>query len=208
MGSDSWGQGFVIFLSTKKNDNMKLGQFISEFIEPNSIIRLLYSVPGGHVTVLDDWNCVSMEHDVLNKRGKNRHYIDNEVIGVTDIMVHGHHPEAINIVIEKLDKQPFVLTESRDELIDELREIDVKIRGFIEKNSVPMTEEEISSQPMREFSSHGFVLHPGVKFALTKENAEEYKNLTIMKAAICRAISDFNVAQRCIQNTIGQDGRD
>ena len=87
---------------------MKLGKFIEEFIEPNSLIRLVYKEVGGHKIVLNDWNDVSMEWQILKGKGKNRHYIDNEVIGIASILVDGHYSEAINICIEKLENQPFV----------------------------------------------------------------------------------------------------
>lgn len=90
---------------------MKLGEFITQFSH-NNIIRLVYKDKGGHKLVLDDWNDVSMDHQVLNGKGKNRHYIDNEVLGLAGICfpsAQGHHyPEAINIVIEELENQPFI----------------------------------------------------------------------------------------------------
>jgi len=87
---------------------MKLGEFIEKFIEQNSLIRLVYKEKTGHKIVLNDWNDVSMEHEILKGTGKNRHFINNEVIGITDIVVNGHYSEAINIVIEKLENQPYV----------------------------------------------------------------------------------------------------
>ena len=87
---------------------MKLGEFIKNFVEPNSLIRLVYRTKGGHEIVLDSWDDVSMEHEILNGKGKNRHYINNEVLGVACIGGMKHYSESINIVIEKLDFQPFV----------------------------------------------------------------------------------------------------
>ena len=96
---------------------MKLGEFIKQFSH-NNIIRLVYKDKGGHKLVLDDWNDVSMDHQVLNGKGKNRHYINNEVVCLASICLRpelGHrYPEAINIVIEKLEKQPYI-----EEVIDE-----------------------------------------------------------------------------------------
>jgi hypothetical protein len=62
---------------------------------------------------LDDWNDVSMDHEIVNGKGKNRHYINNEVLGLTTIYFGynkegTHYPEALNIVIEKLENQPFI----------------------------------------------------------------------------------------------------
>lgn len=87
---------------------MKLGKFIETFIEPNSIIRLVYKTLGGYQLVLDNWDDVSMEWEVTKCRGKNRHYIDNNVIGVTSIATSGNYKEAINIVIEKKLNQVFL----------------------------------------------------------------------------------------------------
>ena len=90
---------------------MKLGEFIKQFSH-NNIVRLVYKNPGGHKLVLDDWNDVSMDHSIINGVGKNRHYINNEVLGLAGICFpsgEGHHyPEAINIVIEELENQPFI----------------------------------------------------------------------------------------------------
>jgi len=87
---------------------MKLGTFIETFIEKNSLIRLLYKVKGGHEIILDSWDDVSMEHRVLDGKGKFRHYIDNEVIEICSILVDGPYSEAINICIEKLEDQPYI----------------------------------------------------------------------------------------------------
>ena len=98
---------------------MKLGEFIKQFSH-NNIVRLVYKNKGGHRVVLDDWSDVSMDHEILNGKGKNRHYIDNEVLGLAGIHFppdQGHHyPEAINIVIEELENQPFI-EEVKDEQI-------------------------------------------------------------------------------------------
>lgn len=105
---------------------MKLGEFIKNFSH-NNIVRLHHKIKGGNQLVLEDWNDVSMDHEILNGKGKNRHYINNEVLGLSAIYLtpgRGHHyPEAINIVIEKLENQPYIeetpyetefYTESRD----------------------------------------------------------------------------------------------
>jgi hypothetical protein len=86
---------------------MKLGEFIKQFSH-NNIIRLVYKIPGGHEVVLDIWNDVSMDHQVLRQKGRFRHYIDNEVLGLAGIGTEGSYPEAINIVIERLEDQPFL----------------------------------------------------------------------------------------------------
>ena len=96
---------------------MKLGEFIKNFSH-NNIVRLHHKIKGGNQLVLEDWNDVSMDHEIVNGKGKNRHYINNEVLGLTSIYLipeRGHHyPDAINIVIEKLENQPYI-----EEVIDE-----------------------------------------------------------------------------------------
>ena len=91
---------------------MKLGEFIEKFSH-NNLIRLLYTNKGGHEIVLETWNDVSMDWEVNKAKGKNRHYVNNEVLGLASIGTK-HHQEAINIVIERLDNQPFI-----EEVIEE-----------------------------------------------------------------------------------------
>jgi len=90
---------------------MKLGEFIKNFSH-NNMIRLHYKIKEGQELILKDWNDVSMDHEVLRGKGKNRHYIDNEVLGLVGVDFSAskgmHYGEAINIVIEKLENQPFV----------------------------------------------------------------------------------------------------
>ena len=82
---------------------MKLKEFIKTFVEPNTMIRLLFKNKSGHEIVGQDWNDVCMEWELLRGKGNFRHYINNNVIGVTDILVKGPYAEAINIVIEQKD---------------------------------------------------------------------------------------------------------
>jgi hypothetical protein len=90
---------------------MKLGEFIEKFSH-NNIVRLVHKEKGGHKLVLEDWNDVSMDHEITRGKGKNRHYINNEVLGLATICFQpgqGHHyPEALNIVIEELENQPTI----------------------------------------------------------------------------------------------------
>lgn len=114
---------------------MKLGEFIKQFIRPNSVIRLVYQEKGGHRLVLDTYFDVSMEWEILKGKGVNRHFINNEVIGVTDILFHGSYSEAINIVIGKLDNQPFI--EEKEELFYEtLSEQEVVEKEVVEEEEV------------------------------------------------------------------------
>lgn len=90
---------------------MKLGEFIENFSH-NNIVRLVHRDKGGHRVVHSDWNDVSMDHEILKGKGKNRHYIDNEVLGLATICFSPgsgiSYPEALNIVIEELENQPQV----------------------------------------------------------------------------------------------------
>jgi hypothetical protein len=89
---------------------MKLGEFIKQFSH-NNIVRLMHKEKGGHRCVLETWNDVSMDHEILKGKGKNRHYINNEVLGLAGIFFNqgrSHYPEAINIVIEELENQPMI----------------------------------------------------------------------------------------------------
>jgi hypothetical protein len=89
---------------------MKLGEFLKKFSH-NNLIRLHYKTKEGNECVADGWNDVSMDWEVNNGEGVFRHYVNNEVLGLVSILSVGkgnHYPEAINIVIEKLDNQPFV----------------------------------------------------------------------------------------------------
>lgn len=86
---------------------MKLGEFIEKFSH-NNVIRLVYKNEGGHEIVLKTWNDVSMDWEINKAKGKNRHYINNEVLGLACIGGMKQYPEAINIVIERLENQPFI----------------------------------------------------------------------------------------------------
>lgn len=98
---------------------MKLKEFIENFSH-NNLIRLVYKNKGGYEIVLNDWNDISMDWEVNKAKGKNRHFINNKVLGLATISFMAgqgiHHPEAINIVIEKLENQPQV-EEIQDENI-------------------------------------------------------------------------------------------
>lgn len=93
---------------------MKLGEFIKNFSH-NNVIRLLYKCEGGHEIVSNTWNDVSMDWEVNEQKGIFRHFINNEVKGLKTISFNiSHyakgirHAEALNIVIEKLDNQPYL----------------------------------------------------------------------------------------------------
>lgn len=98
---------------------MKLGEFIKNFSH-NNVIRLVYKNNGGHETVLKDWNDVSMDWEVNKQKGKFRHFINNEVLGLATISFRSgegiHHADAVNIVIEKLQNQPFIEENLEDKI--------------------------------------------------------------------------------------------
>ena len=83
---------------------MILKEFIENFVCKNSLIRLWYITKGVHEMVIDG---VSMEWEIIKGEGIFKKFINNNVIGVTDILVSGHYTEAINIVIEKIPLDDF-----------------------------------------------------------------------------------------------------
>lgn len=107
---------------------MKLGEFIEKFSH-NNVIRLVYKDKGGVRIVLDNWNDVSMDWEVNKQKGKFRHYVNNEVLGLATISFLAassiHHSEAINIIIEELENQPQV-EEAIDEHVNEANHEDGK----------------------------------------------------------------------------------
>ena len=86
---------------------MKLRGFI-EMFSHNNIVRLVYKNKGGYETVLETWDDVSMDWEINKAIGKNRHFVDNEVLGLACIIGMKRNSDAINIVIEKLETQPFI----------------------------------------------------------------------------------------------------
>jgi len=81
---------------------MTLKEFTENYIEHNSLVRVLYKEKGGHRIVLNDWNDVDMDHQIVKGVGKYAAYINHKVIGIASISVRGHYSEAINIVIEEI----------------------------------------------------------------------------------------------------------
>ena len=81
---------------------MTLKEFIEEYIQHNSLVRVLYKNPGGHKIVLNDWDDVDMDWKIVKGEGKYAAYVNHIVLGVTSILVRGPYSEAINIVIEEI----------------------------------------------------------------------------------------------------------
>lgn len=93
---------------------MKLGEFIKNFSH-NNMIRLHYKMVGGYKSVHESQDDVSMDWEIVKGLGINRHYINNEVVGLVGILyTSGHYTDAINIVIEELENQPYI-----DEVVSE-----------------------------------------------------------------------------------------
>jgi hypothetical protein len=78
---------------------MILKDFIENYVMSNSLIRLHYKTKGGYISVGVDSNDVSMEHEIINGKGKFGKYKNYKVLGVKDILCEGHYTEAINIII-------------------------------------------------------------------------------------------------------------
>jgi hypothetical protein len=81
---------------------MTLKEFTENYIEHNSLVRLLYKNPGGHKLILNDWDDVDMDHQIVKGKGLYAAYVNHKVLGVTSIVVRGPYSEAINIVIEEI----------------------------------------------------------------------------------------------------------
>jgi hypothetical protein len=96
---------------------MILKDFVREYINHNSLVRLVYKIPGGSKLVLDSWDDVDMSWQVVKGEGRFRSYINHQVIYITDISVRGNYSEAINIVIEEIP-------------LDILRELKLKELGI------------------------------------------------------------------------------
>ena len=83
---------------------MTLKDFVKQYVEHNSLIRVVYKLPGGHKAVLNSWSEVSMDHELLKMKGKFARFANHEVIGVASILVAGNYADAINIVVKEITK--------------------------------------------------------------------------------------------------------
>jgi len=82
---------------------MTLKEFIDEYIERNSMVRILYKDnPGSYRILLNDWDEVSMEWEIVKGQGRYAAYANHKVIGIACISVTGPYSSAINIVIEEI----------------------------------------------------------------------------------------------------------
>ena len=81
---------------------MILKEFVDNFINHNSLVRLVYKIPGGNKVVLNTWDEVSMAWEISKGEGKYAPYINHKVLCVASILVRGPYSEAINIVIEEI----------------------------------------------------------------------------------------------------------
>jgi hypothetical protein len=79
---------------------MTLIEFLKEYSH-NNIVRLLYETEEGHKTVLDNFNVVSMDWEIVANKGVFKDYRNNQVKSLASILIHHtNYPEAINIVIK------------------------------------------------------------------------------------------------------------
>lgn len=81
---------------------MTLKDFVKQYVEHNSLIRVVYKLPGGHKAVLNSWSEVSMDHELLKMKGKFAKFANHEVIGVASILVAGNYGDAVNIVVKEI----------------------------------------------------------------------------------------------------------
>ena len=80
---------------------MKLKEFIEKFICKNSLIRLWKPIKGcKHQMLIEEDKKVCMEWELLDGKVWQSKYLENEVIGINDIVVNDFYREAINIVIK------------------------------------------------------------------------------------------------------------
>jgi len=97
---------------------MILKEFVDNFINHNSLVRLVYKIHGGNKVVLNTWDEVSMAWEISKGEGKYAPYINHQVIYITDCVIPTSFrscSEAINIVIEEIP-----LDILRDKKIDEI----------------------------------------------------------------------------------------
>ena len=80
---------------------MKLIEFTNKYVANNSLVRLWTKdvFGSGHTIVMASLDDVSMEWEIMKREGIFQDFCDREVIGVTDILVEGRYPEAINIIV-------------------------------------------------------------------------------------------------------------
>ena len=79
---------------------MNLGEFVENFVCPNSLIKLWIPIDRGHELLMEDNNFVCMEHELLGDKVWQSRYRGARVIGVTDICCDDFYRHAINIVIQ------------------------------------------------------------------------------------------------------------
>jgi hypothetical protein len=94
---------------------MTLKDFVKQYVEHNSLIRVVYKLPGGHKAVLNRWSEVSMDHELLKMKGKFAKFANHEVIGVASILTTGSYPDAVNIVVKEIPEDVL-----RDNKLEEL----------------------------------------------------------------------------------------
>ena len=84
---------------------MILKDFITQYVEHNSLVRLVYKMGSGHKTVLNDWSEVSMDWEITKEKGKYAPYVNHEVICIASIFTPNSYPDAINLVIKEIPRK-------------------------------------------------------------------------------------------------------
>lgn len=75
---------------------MKVKEFVEQFIERNTLVRLWYNTKGGHEEVIEG------DKPMMEWELEKCEYQDNNVVGVTDIQyLNSRYNEAVNLVIER-----------------------------------------------------------------------------------------------------------
>lgn len=82
---------------------MKLRDFVANYIEHNSIVRLVRKTSSGHEIIDSNWGIVHMAHDFKRNTPVNAMYGHCVVTHIASIYVRAAHPDAINIAIESTD---------------------------------------------------------------------------------------------------------
>jgi hypothetical protein len=76
---------------------MTLLDFLLEFVEKNSLVRLVYP---NDEKIFDSWDDCDLREEYIRSLDFEK-YHDKKFIGVTSIHYNGDYQDAINIVIEK-----------------------------------------------------------------------------------------------------------
>jgi hypothetical protein len=79
---------------------MKLKDFLENFVEPNSSIRLWKNIGNGQHKMLADNQHTVMDHELLHYNTVLSEYLTNDVEHVFSVLVPGSFADVINISIK------------------------------------------------------------------------------------------------------------